>query len=718
VSQASDLPHLQLVCFGAPTARLAGRDAPADVLWRKHLGLLIYLALSPERARTRDHLVGLLWPEKPEQQARHSLNEAVRRLRVGLGAGRLRTQGELVLLHDAALDVDVQDFAALAGERPAEATKLLRGDFLEGFVVDDAPAFEDWAARERTRWRARGAAVLVSAGEAALAAGRLAEAEDAALRALALEPHGEPGIRLRLRALALRGDPGAALAAYHEFVDRLATEFAERPGRELEALAERIRGRAWRPKAAPLEEAPVPLVGDSAAHRRAFGVIGEALAGAPRTLAIVAAPGFGKTRLVGECIARAALDGAATVVATPLENDYDAPWSTLRALARAGLAAVPGVAATPPEALAVLGAVVPELGGPAVRAPTDRGEVAAALARLLAATAEERPLVVAVDDAHFADGATVEALGAAWADVGRAPLALVFSCVPEAEQGPAALVRLRAEVGRRLPGDCVRLGALSAEDVGELVAALAPWCGDDDRRERLTRRLMFETGGSPFLAVTLLQALARAATMREDVLAWPRRGATIESPLPISVPDLVRMAVVARVSALASEDLQLIRAASVCGSGIDVDVIRRTTGLDAAALEEGLTRLERAGLIASDGQRYAFAAPLIADVVRSECLTAGQRRALRQRTADALIGREDMDARVLRVELQADLDPDAAVVDDALRIAQSALEAGALRSARRALAAADQSAGASGAGDQRGRLAELRGRLAGSQSKP
>jgi hypothetical protein len=49
---------------------------------------------------------------------------------------------------------------------------------------------------------------------------------------------------------------------------------------------------------------------------------------------------------------------------------------------------------------------------------------------------------------------------------------------------------------------------------------------------------MFETGGTPFFVVTLLQALTRASTMREDVLTWPLPGKTIDGPLPISVPDL------------------------------------------------------------------------------------------------------------------------------------------------------------------------------------
>src|ERR1051326_2178890 len=103
------LPTLELRCFGPPSARGAGDDPPPEVLWRKHLALLIYLALSPNRTRSRDHLVGLLWPEKAEKDARHSLNEALRRLRLTLGEDRLLSHGEAIELNDRFLKVDALD---------------------------------------------------------------------------------------------------------------------------------------------------------------------------------------------------------------------------------------------------------------------------------------------------------------------------------------------------------------------------------------------------------------------------------------------------------------------------------------------------------------------------------------------------------------------------------------------------------------------------------
>src|SRR5437870_11889272 len=106
----TSFPRLELYCFGVPTAHLDGGPAPPEVLRRKHLALLVYLALSPNRRRTRAHLVGVLWPETGDARARHSLNEAIRRLRAHVGESRLASAGDSIELRDDALEVDALRF--------------------------------------------------------------------------------------------------------------------------------------------------------------------------------------------------------------------------------------------------------------------------------------------------------------------------------------------------------------------------------------------------------------------------------------------------------------------------------------------------------------------------------------------------------------------------------------------------------------------------------
>ncbi len=708
---------LELICFGPPTARVADLAPPPEVLWRKHLALLIYLALSPDRTRARQHLLGLLWPERDEAAARHSLNEAVRRLRGCLGPDRILSQGELLTLNDSGLRVDALEFGVEAAANPGRAAGLLRGDFLEGFVVSEAPAFEEWATRERERYRAAGGALLVREGERCLLDSRLADAQDVARRALALEPYSEPAARLLMRAAALSGDATGALAAYHAFRARVQADLQEGPSRELGALAERIRHDRWRDVAVRQAHA-TPVVGRAGPHRTARSVIADALASKPQVLIIAGESGSGRTRLLSDCADRLALDGAVVAVARPLESDHDAPWSTLRALVRAGLSTAPGVAATAPDALSVLSAIVPELAQRAApREPRDRAEVVSALGRMLRAVADEGPVALAVDDAQFADGPSVGALHAALEGLEGGPVILIITTPHAARVGEPELLALRAATGRSVSGATVRLESFSLEEMSELVRSCAPWCHDEHAAGRLTRRLAFETAGNPLLAVTLLRALQDNVTLRQDVLSWPVSGATLDSPLPISVPALARMAVIARVTRLDEASQRVLAVASILGSALEPELIGQLAGSSAASIEDLLPPMEALDLLAFDGQRYTFAAALVAEVVRSEFLTPGQRRTIQRRAAGLLASRADLESRVLRAELLARVEPGGPAFSEATAVARDALAAGARRTASRALTAAGRAVGAEDAAGAE-ELEELRTRLRAVAARP
>ena len=703
------LPRLELICLGPPTALVAGHTAPPDVLWRKHLALLIYLALSHTRSRSRNQVLGALWPEKDEARARHSLNEAVHRLRASLGSARLQSHGETIALNPEALEVDAVRFEGLAAARPSEAVALLRGDFLEGFVVEGAPEFEDWAARERERLRRVGATALVAHGEHALGTGSFTAAREAARRALALEPYAEPAVRLEIRAAALAGDSAAALKCYHELASRL-EQIGERPSRELEALAERVRSHRWRQREGVAPGDEPPLVGRVEATGEIERTVTQRLLHGPCALLIVGDSGTGKTRLLSQCLERLGLEGALAVRARPLGSDQDAPWSALRALMRGGLAGAPGLPAADPRALAVLAALVPELAERIQpQPPRDRGEVAGALASLLGAVADETPLALGLDQADCCDGATLGALHAALEQLRAAPVVLVLTS--SSGEGPLPeLVELQRDIGRGIAGAVIRLTPLTREDLGDLVTALAPWCSTERERSRLMRRIAFETGGNPFLAVTMLRGLQDLAVLRHDALEWPAPKATFESPLPMIVPDLVRRAIVARLVRLDPPTRAVLGAASIGDVTLDLELVGALAGVTGALLNDRLAVLERQQFLALDAGRYAFAAPLVQQVVRAEGLTPGQVQSLRSRAVEALAGRPDLESRVLRAELQSRAAPGARALEEAVVVARAALAAQSRRSARRAILAAERAVQALPGFDRR-ELDELRARL-------
>jgi DNA-binding SARP family transcriptional activator len=689
-----DPPSLELRCLGAPTAYLDGHPAPQVVTWRKHFALLIYLALTPERTRTRTHLVGLLWPEKNEALARRSLNQAIVLLRAQLGAERLVSEGDSLTILETKLHVDALQLEALAEHRPAEAAQLVRGDFLEGLVLDDAPAFEEWASHARQNFRSVAVRALVAAGEEALAAVRCSEAISLAIRGLQVEPFSELAERLLMRASALSGDIAGALAAYNEFSTRLTSELGEKPSRDLEEFSERVRSMRWR-RFTPIrvEEEP-PLVGREKISSEAFALIESGMRDGPRTLFVTGDPGIGRTRLLVECAERLALGGAVIASARPLEADQDSPWCTLRALLRAGLLKAPGSAGTVPEALDVLSTLETE-------PDIDAALVSAALGSLLEAVAEEQPVGILIDDGHCSDGPSLVALAVSVSSLKQEPVVLVVTSLDSWDHAPLELLQLRGSIGRGLQGSAIRLKSFSDEEARELVAACSPWCRTDSDRERLARRVVFETGGNPFLMVTLLRGLAEASYLRRQALQWPPPGGTIDSPLPISVPSLARRAIMARVGDLDDESRRVLQAASIAASPIDFELTASIAGLSSETVQQRFGLLERRRFVVFDGERHVIAAPILADVVRTESLLPGELHLLRSRAVSYLRGRTDPEAELLRVQLQASTSPGATAFDDALAVVQGALSRGSGRRARLALAAAMRSLPADDEGRRR-----------------
>src|SRR6266540_1228779 len=167
-----DSPAVFARVLGPAHVTVGGAAAPAELLWRKHVALLVYLARSPRKSRTREHLVGLLWSDREEKQARHSLSEALHVLRRVLGDGGVQADVDQVRLAADAVALDCDRFAELCalGEWAAAAA-LVAGEFLEGLSIPEANEFETWLAAERASWRSQALDALVHCADAEVARG-------------------------------------------------------------------------------------------------------------------------------------------------------------------------------------------------------------------------------------------------------------------------------------------------------------------------------------------------------------------------------------------------------------------------------------------------------------------------------------------------------------------------------------------------------------------
>ena len=166
------MPLIACRALGPVDVSVDGVPAPPELLWRKHLALLLYLLRSPRRTRGREHLIGLLWADSDESKARHSLNEALRLLRRAGGDVAVDTPADQVRLGDQfTLDVDEFD-AAVAAQDWARAAALAAGEFAEGFAVPGATSLRGLARRRAAALAAKGVDALTQSRRGAARAGR------------------------------------------------------------------------------------------------------------------------------------------------------------------------------------------------------------------------------------------------------------------------------------------------------------------------------------------------------------------------------------------------------------------------------------------------------------------------------------------------------------------------------------------------------------------
>ncbi len=609
-----------------------GGPAPAELLWRKHLALLIYLARSPRRLRTRDHLVGLLWGDRGETAARHSLSEALRVIRRHVGDESVDTTGGQVRLAEGSVEVDVDQLERLAeaGEWHA-ASELVAGEFLEGFAVPGASEFEDWLAAERAEWRRRGVEVLVRCSEALAQSGSTHEASALASRAIALEPNSELALGAALRCLSLAGDRSGALELFDRFRARLSEELGTAPGPDTDALIDRIRsergprtgGAAGWGEGEPVVRAP--LEGRAAELGRLLEAAQDAARESRATIVVLEGEsGVGKTRLLQEVTARLRLDGFSVAAARAVEADRAESWSGLLALARGGLVGAAGVGGAPPQALAAFAGPLPEWREryPGV-ALAEAQPVGRAMAGALRAAADEQPVVVALDDAQWLDLDSAAAVGALLRDLAGSRILFLIAAVPHPSR--PELDELRSRIGRDLPGEVLRLRPLDRDALRRLAERMLPGY-ESMAVDRVTRRVATDSAGMPLLAVELLRAVALGLDLGTISEAWPEPLRTLDQTLPGELPDAVVAAIRIGFRRLSPAAQRVLAAASVLGDLVPAAELERALGLGPEETALALDELEWHRWLVAEPRGYSFVARLVRRVIERDMLTPGQRQ--------------------------------------------------------------------------------------------
>ncbi len=234
--------QLAITLFGRFGVSVDGQ--PINVGGPKQQALLAYLAYYAGTEVDREELIGLLWGDRFDDQARQSLRQALARLRRALdqaGVAPLATEADTILFRADAATVDVAEFRALAGTSEAfEEASALYGQLLRGMNIRQE-GFDAWLGRERESLAQQIAAIYArlstDLAEIASWPGAIAGAENWA----ALDPLNEAAVRQVMHCRNNNGDKAGALKRYQDLRDLLRGELDAEPATETADLAEEIR---------------------------------------------------------------------------------------------------------------------------------------------------------------------------------------------------------------------------------------------------------------------------------------------------------------------------------------------------------------------------------------------------------------------------------------------------------------------------------------------
>ena len=407
---------------------------------------------------------------------------------------------------------------------------------------------------------------------------------------------------------------------------------------------------AWEPVAAdehvPLPDrlAALPPVGFFG-RGNDLGLLDDAFkavtAGERRVVLLCAEPGMGKTTLCGE-FARAAHAQGAVVLYGRCDEELGIPYQPFVEALGHFITHAPNerLTAHVGEHGGELAALVPGLAQRLGSVPpagsddpeTQRFLLFAAVLGVLASGSASEPLVVVLDDLHWADKPTLTLLRYV---VGRSLPAnlLILGTYRQHEitrTHPLAetLAALHREAG-------VSRVALTGLGDGEVMALMESSAGHELSGSfvDLAHALRRETDGNPFFVVQLLRHLAEGGWLfQDDTGQWRARSELAD----ITLPETVREVVGHRVARLGEESDQLLSTAAVIGQDFDADVLAPVAGLTEPEMVEILDRAVRAGLLTDLGRgRYSFAHAVVQHAVY-EALTASRRSLLHRRVAETL----------------------------------------------------------------------------------
>ena len=599
---------MEIGLFGA--CLVEWRSAPL-ALPRRQLRALLYRLAARLEPVSRAHLAFLFWPDEPDAAARRHLTRLLSSLRAALPqTDLLIVAEETAALHPTLCHSDSDAFWRLTEQPDQLATAVaLYAPFMADFALPHALEYEAWRQETARQLQRRYLDALQTLVVQETDDGRYPAASQYARQYLA-EDELDETMHARLIGLyAAVGDRTAALRQYEQCALILERELGVGPLPETRAALQPIPPR-FRPTPLAPPALDPPLTGREAL----LGQIETAVKqGHGRLILLSGDPGAGKSRLLRETLARwpgAALVGAA------YQGGEALPYHPILQALRATLADKDLWTAVPPLWAAELSPLLPELATPPPNLPLDPAQAQArlyeALAQTMTAFAARAPLLLALDDAQWADPATLGWLTYLAANPPPAQFALLAICRDQDLADLSPLRRAFARAGRLTE---IEVAGLTAVAVQQLLAGLSPAPPPD-----LAARIHEATGGNPFFILEIARDLQESGQ-----LAPP--------PDNLPLPASVREAILERVGRLTPLARQLLETAAILAPHLEERALQQVAARSEQETADALDELAAQQLVRLSPLRLAHNL-LQTAVLRS--LTPWRRKLLHRRAGQTL----------------------------------------------------------------------------------
>jgi DNA-binding SARP family transcriptional activator len=598
--------------------------------------LLATLVLGAGQPVSVSRLIDALWGEQPPATAGNTLQVHVSNLRKKLAAAgapeNLQSVPEGYALRVGPGEIDATEFARLVegatGEpaevatRLQEALSLWRGPAL-------ADVHSDLLVGEKTRLEELRLRTLERRIDAELALGRHHEVVGELEAFVHVHPLRE-GIRRQLMvALYRAGRQADALAVYRAGEEVLAEELGIDPSPELQALEVAIlrqapelsgpaKGSATVASSASGSSAmaSVPLP-SRLGVRPLTGLIGrvsekDALADAWKRVSagqgrevmlITGEPGIGKSALAAD-LAQSAFEQGGCVLLGRGDEEVGAPYRPFQE-ALSHLVTYAGedqllthVADHGGELARMVPALARRLGQlppPQTSDPdTERYLLCAAAVGLLEEASRRAPVLLVLDDLHWADKPSLQLLRHLVANTSSVRLFIVGT-YRDAELSASHPLNEALAGMHREPAGVSTIDVSGLDDTG-VIAFMESAAGQelDDAGVGLAHQLYRETDGNPFFVAEILRNLSESGDIYVDATGrWTAK----DTEGPLTLPHSVRTVIGTRVSRLGEAAMKVLSTASVIGRDFDLDLLAETTKLDADELIDLLDDAQHAAVV-------------------------------------------------------------------------------------------------------------------------